>query len=240
MKIKLCTILIITVILIFNISVYAQSSTMVISVDKPTVKVGQLIDVHVRIEGNTGICGAVVTINYDENLTLKGITQGEALSALNMTHSANISNKSVNLVWDGIDADSSNGIIATLTFSAPKQLGDYDISVSYDDKNIVNADLETIPVVSSPGNIKTEPYKEVNMTFGDQTISMSIEEDIIGNVLVAFYDDKDDFISLKCYEINDEILNIDSSVPCSYAKVMWWQTGTSLKPLCAPKIIKIN
>lgn len=240
MKTKLCAILIIIVILMLNISAYVRADDMVISVDKPTVKVGQLIDVHVRITGNTGICGAVVTVNYDSSLTLTDITQGEALSTLNMTHSANISNKSVNLVWDGIEEDDTNGIIATLTFDAPKQLGDFNVSVSYDDKNIVNSELETIPVISTPGNVKTEPYKELTITFGEQNVSMSIEDNVIGSVLIAYYNDKDEFILLQYHEINDENIKIDDSIPCSYAKIMWWQSGASLRPLCAPQIIKFN
>ena len=51
----------------------SASAETKISVDQIVTESADLISVPIRIEGNTGICGAALSIKYDKNLILKGL-----------------------------------------------------------------------------------------------------------------------------------------------------------------------
>ena len=67
----------------------------VIKVEDVTALKGTNVTVPVKLTGNTGICGAVMYITYDEALTLTAVTKGEALPGLAMTPPGDLSKNPV-------------------------------------------------------------------------------------------------------------------------------------------------
>lgn len=125
-----------------------------ISIDELESAAGESVSVPIRIANNTGVCGATITIDYDENLVLTGVDKGEALETLVMTKPGRLTDNPVRIMWDGLEEDNTNGIIAVLTFTAPSEPGNYNIQVSYDDGDIVNGDLIPLNVTTQNGGIK--------------------------------------------------------------------------------------
>lgn len=139
-------------ILLSSLTVFATTATT-IYVDDISAAVNEEIIVPIRITNNTGICGATLSISYDNSLTLKSISNGEALTSLIMTKPGNLTSNPFNLVFDGIEEDTTNGIIAYLCFNAVSESGTYNISVSYEEGDIVNGSLEAVDVETSNGQV---------------------------------------------------------------------------------------
>lgn len=141
-------------IMMLSLSVTAikADTTTSITADKVTAD-GTSVSVPIRLSGNTGICGAAITVSYDNSLTLTGIENGEALSSLIMTKPGNMSSNPIKLVWDGLEADDTNGVIAMLKFTAPQNTGVYNISIAYEYGDIVDGNLSPINVITESGSI---------------------------------------------------------------------------------------
>ena len=137
------------------ISVQADEIT-VIRADQLTAAAGETVKVPIWIDNNNGVCGATIIIEYGKGLELTGIEKGDALETLTMTKPGRFSDNPIRIMWDGLEEDTSNGIMAELTFIAPKEPGDYDINISYDDGDIVNGDLMPIEVEVQSGKITVE------------------------------------------------------------------------------------
>ncbi len=122
------------------VAVYAADFEIAVG-DVDAVKQGvgtAEVEVPIEVSGNTGILGMKLEIAYDEGLTLKDIERGEALSTLEFTNPAKdggdlstLPAGEVNLLWDGQEgADTSNGVIAVLTFEVSKEtVKDYAIEI---------------------------------------------------------------------------------------------------------------
>ena len=110
----------------------------VIKVEDVTALKGTNVTVPVKLTGNTGICGAVMYITYDEALTLTAVTKGEALPGLAMTPPGDLSKNPVKVMFDGLEGDYSDGVIINLSFDVPEEVGTYDVAVSYEDEEIVD------------------------------------------------------------------------------------------------------
>lgn len=90
---------------------FASSTTSIFAEDI-AVAVNEEILVPIKISNNTGICGATLSVSYDDSLSLKSISTGDAFSSLIMTKPGNLTANPFNLVFDGIEADTTNGVIA--------------------------------------------------------------------------------------------------------------------------------
>ena len=104
------------------------------------------VTVPLKITGNNGLAGALVSVSYDKALTLTGIKAGSALGSLTCTPGGDLTANPVKILWDGEKADKTNGDIAYLTFTTPQAAGDYTISVSGDAGNFYDNDLKDVPV----------------------------------------------------------------------------------------------
>lgn len=145
-----------------SVTVPKADTATTITADKVTTD-GRNISVPIRLSGNTGgICGAAITVSYDNSLTMTGIENGEALSSLIMTKPGKLSDNPIKLVWDGLEADNTNGVIATLNFTAPQNAGKYDISISCEDGDIVDGNLSPINISTENGSITVsgEPIEQ--------------------------------------------------------------------------------
>ena len=148
--------------IIFSIVLWcATNGKTKISVDNITAKeTNQTIEVPIKIEENSGICGATLTVAYDEKLELKGISKGNAFSSLTMTPPGDFSQKTLKILWDGVDEDKSNGTLVILRFSNPKKAGTYKINISYKNGDIIDGDLNPVDITVVNGSIKVEDNTE--------------------------------------------------------------------------------
>lgn len=73
-------------------------------------------------KNDKGITGAVFEITYDEGLTVTKITKGTAWPDITLTKPGNLTTVPLKLLFDGVDADTSEGVIANITFTVPRDV----------------------------------------------------------------------------------------------------------------------
>lgn len=211
-----------------------------ISIGKVTSKPGGQIKVPISISDNTGICGAALSISYDSSLVLSDISNGTALSSLVMTKSGSLSSNPLKLVWDGIESDDSNGIIAVLTFTVPTDAGSYNISVGYDNGDIVDGNLNPIDVKIEHGQVRVALPKNIAVEIAGETITLIGEKDADNEVIVAFYNDDKTLISVQNYSDTDSVIKIDNIEDASYAKIMLWERLNTLRPIDGTQTVSLK
>lgn len=210
-----------------------------ISIGSVMAKAGSQIKLPISISGNTGICGATLEISYDSALVLSDISTGTALSSLVMTKPGNISSNPFKLVWDGLDADFSNGTIAVLTFTAPTEIGSYNISAAYTDGDIVDGDLSPVDMKINQGQIKVEMAESVTIEIGGKQVNLP-EVISSNNILIAFYENSGTMISVKSYSAKDIPIKVTDTQNAAYAKVMVWESLNTLKPVCGAQTVNLK
>ena len=147
-------------IMALGMNVNASTGSTIISVDKVVAGEESSVRVPVKIMNNEGLVGATITIEYDQALTLQSIDSGDAFSSLTMTKPGDLTEKKINIVWDGMEEDSSNGVIAVLNFSKPKKAGSYDVKISYEDGGIIDGNLQPVEVTMYNGSITVKGSSE--------------------------------------------------------------------------------
>ena len=209
-----------------------------ISVGNVTASPGETVSVPITVSGSPGVCGATVSVSYDSALTLKSITKGGAWPTLTMTKPGKLTATTLNIVWDGTDADLSDGIIATLEFTAPDTPGTYNISVSYGDGNIVDGNLNPVDFALTNGCVKVESTATVTVGISDRSVSLK-GDNLEGSILVSFYRGNR-LISVRFYPVSEAITVDDIPFQALRAKIMWWRNMISLSPVCEQQEIDLN
>ena len=133
------------------------------------------VEVKLSISDNPGITGCLLKVSFADGLTLKAITRGDALASLEFTKPGQFTEADpedpftvvgsatspISLVWDGVtnDPDTSNGVLATLTFDVSTAAeGTYAVSASaeaggiYEGSNQDNT-FTDVPVTFTAGGI---------------------------------------------------------------------------------------
>jgi len=140
-----------------------------VTVDKPsfvvgsvTVKAGQrLVEVPVEVVNNPGILGMTLKIEYDDKvLTLVGADIGDALDMLTSQAPKKYKN-GCNFVWYGEaiqERDIKDGDILILEFEVASDAknGEYPVTVTYSDGDIINNDLESLTLDIIAGKVTVE------------------------------------------------------------------------------------
>lgn len=145
--------LILALLLVCPVLPVSAAGSPTLTVGTVTAQKGQSIAVPLTISGNTGICGARFRIDYDQKLTLTKVDTGTAFASLTLTKPGDLTANPVFLVWDGTDADTSNGVIVTLTFTAPQESGSFAVSASYEEGDITDGDLQEVTPVIQNGAV---------------------------------------------------------------------------------------
>ena len=159
MKKKLLSILVLTALLLQLVVGSAMAQNGVsgrLTVEKKTVPVGTSeVAVQVTLEENPGISNVRFIFAYPEGFTLKRIQRGDALSTLHFTPPGNLTANPVTPIWDGTEADTSNGVVVTLTFDISDQVkpGDYAVTVSYKKSDLLDGDLNDIDIELVQGGV---------------------------------------------------------------------------------------
>lgn len=169
----------------------AQAAGTTLTVGKTTLTQAsgeEIVQIPINLSGNTGIAGMTLKISYTEGLTLTDITKGSALASLTMTKPGILSANPFNIVWDGQDADTSNGTVATLSFKVPKNtVKDYEITVLTD--GVFDNAPDEIAINITNGKISVQEAAgtgDGDIVLGD--VNSDGEVDFIDAILLLKYD----------------------------------------------------
>lgn len=146
-----------------NVTYASTEGTTTLTIAEVTAaEDGDIIDVPVSITNNKGICGATISFSYDDDLILSAVKVGTAFNGLVLTKPGNLAVKPLKLLWDGVEADQSNGEIVVLSFQKPEEKGTYEISASYLSGDIIDGDLNPVELNIVPGRIEVEGAEETH------------------------------------------------------------------------------
>ena len=117
--------------------------------------------VELNISNNPGIAGAILTVSYDDKLTLLDAQNGEAFSALDFTPPGTYSSP-CNFSWDSLDASATDdGVILTLSFkvaASVDQNAKLPIKVTYNNGDIFDTDMNDVNVDIDNGYVAIISY----------------------------------------------------------------------------------
>ena len=116
---------------------------------------GKTVDVKLTVKDNPGIAGALLSLNYEGPLSLQKITVGDAWNELTFTQPGDLIANPINLLWDGIEADSTNGLILTLTFEIPAETeeAEYAVILNYLPGAIFDGNIEDVTFTINSGKV---------------------------------------------------------------------------------------
>lgn len=144
-----------------------------IAVSSVRARAGQTITVKVDLSANKGISNMRLQMSYPEGFTLESIQKGGALSTLFFTPPGKLTANPVNFVWDGTEADTSEGCILELTFRIADTVavGEYSISLSYQKDDVLDGSLEGIDLALQNGTVSVVEFTRGDID-GDGVIGM--------------------------------------------------------------------
>ena len=139
-------------------------SSGTIAIQSARVQPGKAVTVRLDLSANKGISNMRLQLSYPDGFTLENIQKGDALSTLFFTPPGKLTANPVNFVWDGTDADTSEGCILELTFRVADTVspGDYKIHMSYQKGDVLDNDLEDIDLTLQDGAVTVAQF-----TYGD-------------------------------------------------------------------------
>lgn len=144
-----------------------------ISVENVFAAVGDTVDVNVTIANNPGIIGATLTVSYHEDLTLVGVSSGDAFSALDFTKPGAFKSP-CNFTWDSENTEADkDGIVLTLTFEVSAEAeknSKLNVDVSYRFGDVFN-DTDDIELNITNGKVDVLDYKPGDV-FEDGVLNM--------------------------------------------------------------------
>lgn len=162
---------------VFPASMIANAANAAtVTVESVNAVPGSNVEVNINVKNNPGILAANFTVTYDKGLTLIDSKSGDAFSALSMTKPENY-NSPCKFGWDALeiaDEDIKDGTILTLTFSVDKGVSansKLNVKLSYQNGNIIDSDLNDIPVTINNGSVTIIDYIPGDIN-GDGTIDL--------------------------------------------------------------------
>ncbi|MBE5763813.1 MAG: hypothetical protein E7338_06320 [Clostridiales bacterium] len=126
---------------------YAETINPKIDVESKTVHRGQAFTIDVELTKNSGFISLFITLSYDNSvMSLKNVEKGDALESLTFTTTNTQTDMGYgiipfNMIWDGKNTDTKNGNLVRLTFESKSdaQIGNYPITITYDQDNTRSA-----------------------------------------------------------------------------------------------------
>lgn len=162
---------------VFPASMIASAANAAtVTVESVNAVPGSNVEVNINVKNNPGILAANFTVTYDKGLTLIDSKSGDAFSALSMTKTENY-NSPCKFGWDALeiaDEDIKDGTILTLTFAVDKSVSansKLNVKLSYQNGNIIDSDLNDIPVTINNGSVTIIDYIPGDIN-GDGTIDL--------------------------------------------------------------------
>ena len=186
----------------------APTEDTTITVGKVSADAGDEIVVPVSISNNVGLTGLEIFISYDSDvLELKQGDSGEALAGLTFTNPGDITANPIKFLWDGIEADESNGCILLLKFKVADaaKIGDYAIDVTV--RMACDNDVNEVEVATVNGKVSvvTEKPEEHKHEWDEGVITTpaTCEEDGIKTFTCACGETKTEVIPATGHEYGE-------------------------------------
>lgn len=139
----------------------AQGEPVQISLDEKTVHRGQTFSMNVDVTKNTGLISLKLYIDYDPTvMTLIGVRRGTGLTSMTMT-TTNIDTdlgyrfRPFAIFFDAVTPTAETGTLAELVFETNIEapIGDYEVSVTYDEGNTNSDYLQPVAVGLQGGTV---------------------------------------------------------------------------------------
>ena len=145
----------------------------IVTVSDAKAKPGKTVTVKVDLSANKGISNMRLQMSCPEGFTLENIQKGDALSSLTFTPPGKLTANPINFVWDGTEADISEGCILELTFRIADTVavGEYSISLSYQKDGVLDGSLEGIDLALQSGTVSVVEFTRGDID-GDGVIGM--------------------------------------------------------------------
>ena len=168
-----------------------EQSRCSIRVKDASAMAGQTVCVEVVLEGNPGIQGATLTMEWDEGLTLESVENGEAFQGFTTTFPKNlVSGKSY--VWysqTAVEAsDALDGTILKLNFRVSEKAEDgqkFGVRASCVDGDFFNKNFETIQTTIENGVVSVVSYTPGDVDGNSRLNAKDLE--LVGAIGEIFY-----------------------------------------------------
>lgn len=157
-----------------NLTVLNYTKTSgIVTVSDAKAKPGKTVTVKVDLSANKGISNMRLQMSYPEGFTLERIQRGGGLSTLFFTPPGKLTANPVNFLWDGTEADTSEGCILELTFRIADTVavGEYSVSLSYQKDDVLDGSLEGIDLALQSGTVSVVEFTRGDID-GDGVIGM--------------------------------------------------------------------
>ena len=156
-----------------------------------------------------------------------------------MTRPGNLLSNPIKIIWDGLEADNTNGSIAILSFITPNEAGEYNISVAYEQGDIVDGNLDPIKINTKSGTITVEEPQKINVNISGKQVLIGDNSNSDQKVIISYFDDQGLLKSIKTYPVADEIQD-EANHDASFAKVMLWNSLTKMRPMCTTETVNLR
>ena len=153
------------IVLLFVVSVhstaFAADEPVQISLGEKTVHRGQTFSMNVDVTENSGLISLKLYVDYDpEIMTLIGVKRGAGLSSMTMT-TTNVDTdlgyrfRPFAIFFDAVTPTAETGTLAELVFETNIEapIGDYEVSVTYDEGNTNSDYLQPVAVGLQGGTV---------------------------------------------------------------------------------------
>lgn len=81
---------------------------------------------------------------------------------------------------------------------------------------------------------------EVTVTIGEKSITLSGETNETGEIVVAFYGEDDRLLDFELSSAAEGTFQVEPVEAASCARVMWWESLSTLKPVCAVETVDLS
>lgn len=137
-------------------------SSAAISVSEAWGNPGENVDVELTVTDNPGIQGAIITVSWDERLTLVSTASGEAFSQMEYTAPSQYVASGTNFLWDSNEVENAvDGVILILTFSVSETVQNNEIlpiKVTYVKGDVVDGEDNDVILDITDGSVRAISY----------------------------------------------------------------------------------
>ncbi len=172
----LTVIMVLSIALAFGITASGENENQAtITVGNEWGTPGSTVTVDVVISENPGILAAMLTVSWDENLTLVDDKSGEAFSYMTYTAPSRYKANGTNFTWYANDVgEVVDGTILTLTFMIPESANgdeEFSIDVSYVQGDVFDGNADPVMLNITNGYVRVVTYIPGDST-GDSKLNM--------------------------------------------------------------------
>ena len=151
---------------VFSASVFAEDASPKLVVSEAVVHPGKTASVTLSVENNPGIWGADFVLVYDVSvLTMTGVEYDTAFG-MTWTKGYELETRCISGENDGFDDITTNGAIATFTFTVNEdaEFGVIPVTVTYKPGDVINAASEDVDFEIVAGSVTYEAHNFVTET----------------------------------------------------------------------------